>query len=84
MTDRWTVNPPQALAWRHWDGQTVVHHQPSNDTHRLAEPAGWILERVSQGGPVTISELEAAGPHDAGSLGKALETLASLGLVERC
>jgi PqqD family protein of HPr-rel-A system len=84
MTERWTVNPPQALAWRHWDGQTVVHHQLSNDTHRLADPAGWILERVALDGPVTIAELEAAGTHDAESLGAVLETLASLGLVERC
>jgi hypothetical protein len=84
MTDRWRLDPLADAAWRHWDGETVVHHRLSNDTHRLAEPAGWILDRLAAGECRTIDALAAEGAFTAGALDAALTALASLDLVRRC
>lgn len=84
MSDRWVLGEPQDVAWRHWDGEAVAHHHLSNDTHRLAEPAGWILDSLEVRGALTLEELDSAGPYVACDLAPALETLASLGFVSRC
>jgi hypothetical protein len=84
MSDRWTLNPQAALSCRRWDGETVVHHLLSNDTHRLAEPAGWILHRLRDAGPLAAAEIAAGSPYDAADLAPALASLSELDLLVRC
>jgi hypothetical protein len=84
MTDRWFLAPLADLSCRHWAGETVVHHRQSNDTHRLAEPAGWILGRLDAADTLAVDELAADSPYDADDLTPALQALADLGLIQRC
>lgn len=84
MPDRWKLDPVADATWRYWAGETVVHHRLSNDTHRLAEPAGWILERLAAGGCQTIDALAAEGAFAAQALTDAVHALASLNLVRQC
>jgi hypothetical protein len=84
MRDLWSLNPLAALACRHWEGETVVHHQLSNDTYRLAEPTGWILGRLGASAALTVDEIAADSPYDVADLTPALCALAELGLIQRC
>jgi hypothetical protein len=84
MTDRWSLAPLADFSCRHWEGQTVVHHRLSNDTHRLAEPAGWILGRLRASDTLTVDELAAESLCDAADLMPALQALADLGLIQPC
>jgi PqqD family protein of HPr-rel-A system len=84
MPDRWRLDALADATWRHWDGETVVHHRLSNDTHRLAEPAGWILERLAAGECLTIDALAAKGAYAREALAAAVHALASLDLVRQC
>ena len=84
MSERWTLNALAELSFRQWDGEVVVHHLISNDTHRLAEPAGWILGRLDAAQPLSVGELAADSPYDAADLMPALHALGELGLIQRC
>jgi PqqD family protein of HPr-rel-A system len=35
--------PSGPIAWRRWDGQFVVFHEPSGDTHQLSDLGGRVL-----------------------------------------
>ena len=39
----WRVPHSSALRWREWDGEFVVYHEPSGDTHRLNALAARVL-----------------------------------------
>ena len=39
----WRVPHASALHWREWDGEFVVYHEPSGDTHRLNTLAARVL-----------------------------------------
>ena len=84
MSERRTLINRAELSFRHWDGETVVHHLLSNDTHRLAEPAGWILGRLVAAQPLSVGDLAADSPYDAADLMPALHALGELGLIQRC
>lgn len=84
MCERWTLDTLAEPSFRQWDGETVVHHQLSNDTHRLAEPAGWILGRLDAADALAVDELAADSPYDAADLSPALHALGALGLIQRC
>lgn len=84
MSDRWTLNPEADAAFRHWDGETVTHHRLSNDTHRLADPAGWCLARVSAGTPLSFDQIASSSPYDATDLSAALDALCQVDLLRRC
>ena len=84
MSERWTLNTVAELSFRQWDGETVVHHLLSNDTHRLAEPAGWILDRLGAAQALAADDLAADSPYDAADLTPALHALGELGLIHRC
>jgi hypothetical protein len=81
---RWRIDAHAAPAVCRWQDEYVVHHSLSNDTHRLSEPAGVILQ-----------ELLAAGNEGVASPGQAcdladdvaqacLAALHELGFVTRC
>lgn len=84
MSERWTLNAQADLSCRHWDGETVVHHRLSNDTHRLAEPAGWVLDRLAAAVALDANEIAADSPYAAADLTPALDALTRLGLIARC
>jgi hypothetical protein len=84
MNDRWSLASLADLSCRHWDAETVVHHRLSNDTHRLAEPAGWVLARLGAAGTLELEEIASDSPYDAADLTPALDALSQLGLIARC
>jgi hypothetical protein len=84
MKESWSLNPLAALACRNWEGETVVHHLLSNDTHRLAEPAGWILARLCANQALAGDNIGADSPYDAAELFPVLQVLGELGLIHRC
>jgi len=43
----WRVLHASALHWRWWDGECVVYHSLSGDTHRLNALAGRALEKLA-------------------------------------
>lgn len=81
---RWSLAPEAELVWRGWDGQVVVHHALSNDTHRFAEPAGSILRQLGQFGSQDQSALATICGADEADCDEVLSALASLNLVVRC
>jgi hypothetical protein len=83
MSERWTLNAVAEPSFRHWDGETVAHHLLSNDTHRMAEPAGWILQQLGSG-PLATADIAADSHYDSADLEPALRALADLGLIQPC
>jgi len=81
---RWALDPWADAAWRHWGGETVAHHRLGNDTHRLAEPAGWILDRLAGNAALTTDEIAFGSPYDAADLEPALHALGQIGFLVRC
>ncbi len=61
-----------------------MHHLLSNDTHRLAEPAGWILGRFSASDALTVDQFAAGSPYDTADLTPVLQALGELGYIQRC
>ncbi len=79
-----TASPDARASWRTWGDETVVHHALSNDSHRLAEPAGALLKILSEGGPATPARLAASQGLDPEDLDALLRTLIDLNLVVQC
>ena len=74
----WRIAPGASPAVRVWDGEYVVHHALSNDTHRLSEAAGRILLKLvaaGAGAPDAVSSEEVQAT---------LQALAELGFVTQC
>lgn len=71
-------------AWRTWGDETVVHHALSNDTYRLAEPVGALLQTLADGKATTPASLAAATGVDPESIESTLRSLIDLNLVVRC
>jgi PqqD family protein of HPr-rel-A system len=44
---RWRCVPDDALAWREWDGESVVRNERTGSTHLLAPLAAEILKLLS-------------------------------------
>lgn len=76
--------PDARIAWRTWGEETVVHHALSNDTYRLAEPAGALLQTVVGGEAATPAALAVALGVDPEAIESTLRTLLDLNLVVRC
>lgn len=72
------------VAWRTWGDETVVHHALSNDSYRLAEPAGALLQTLAGGEATTPARLAAAQGLDPEAVESTLRTLIDLNLVVRC
>jgi PqqD family protein of HPr-rel-A system len=41
---RWRSVPPDAIAWREWDGEFVVRNERSGSSHLLGPLAGSVLQ----------------------------------------
>ena len=44
----WRSVPPDAIAWREWDGEFVVRNERSGSTHLLGPLAGTVLQALLQ------------------------------------
>ncbi|NRF66538.1 HPr-rel-A system PqqD family peptide chaperone [Aquincola sp. S2] len=85
MQQHWCLDATAEAAWRRWDGECVVHHALSNDTHRLSELAGELLERLHREAvPWTSCALADACDADVEDIDATLHGLAEIGLVLRC
>jgi PqqD family protein of HPr-rel-A system len=86
----WKVVDVGRLRWRFWDGESVVFHPASGDTHLLNPVAAEALHVLQQGpldaGALARSvasrlDLEADGEL-AEKVGRLLDELGQLGLIE--
>jgi len=85
MQQRWQVDPMADLAWRHWDGEYVVHHALSNDTHRLSDFAGHLLLHLAAiSAPLSCAALAEALDADDEDVAMTLQGLAEVGFVQAC
>jgi len=81
---RWSLVTGAALAWRCWDGEYVIHHALSNDTHRLTELAGRALLALQRTGALDLDSLARECGEACEELGETLAALAELDLIARC
>lgn len=57
---RWHTVPSEALTWREFDGELVVHNARSGNTHLLQPLAGEVLRALLEASaPVSIPQLVA-------------------------
>lgn len=81
---RLAASPDARIACRTWGDESVVHHALSNDSYRLAEPAGTLLQALLGGAASTSASLAAARGLDPQEVDCTLRTLIELNLVVRC
>ena len=81
---RLTIARDAKLAWRAWDDQIVVHHALSNDTHRLAEPAGTLLHILATDGPQSPEPLAHTCSLAPDEFESVVDALIELNLVVWC
>ena len=90
MASVWRVPEPSGLHWRDWDGEHVVYHEASGDTHRFNDVGASAL-RLLTGRSMTASDLVAALGADlpagdraalAQTVDELIERLRDLGLIE--
>lgn len=55
---RWRVPPGSVFRWREWDGDYVLYHDQSGDTHFLNAVSARLVECLSDK-PMTAGELVA-------------------------
>ena len=80
-TRHWRILDHAGPIWRYWDGEYVVHHAVSNDTHRLSGAAGQVLEQLAGFGEIDATRLsENCGLSEA-ELEEILSVLAQLEFV---
>ena len=72
------------VAWHAWDEQTVIHHALSNDTHRLAEPAGALLHILATDGPQSPESLAHTCTLAPDEFDSVVDALIELNLVVWC
>ena len=81
---RWCIDAHAAPAVRRWQDQYVVHHALSNDTHRLSEPAGMILQELLAAGNAGVASPGQACALTDDAVQACLAALHELGFVARC
>lgn len=81
ITGEWGVPDSSSLAWFRWDDEYVFHHALSNNTHRLAELPGAIVERLCQSGPAVIDDLSEHFQTEPADIDAILTELAQLHFV---
>jgi hypothetical protein len=55
----WRVPGNAELVWRQWDDEYVIHHLLSNDTYRLTELPGALIDYLSRSGPRSTIDIAA-------------------------
>jgi len=66
---RWRSVPPDAIAWREWDGEFVVRNERSGSSHLLGPLAGSVLQVLLEAdGAMSVADI-AAGLGDPSASG---------------
>jgi PqqD family protein of HPr-rel-A system len=85
----WRAPAGRELRWRSWDGEVLVYHANSGDTHRLNAVGGALLRAIDGVGlpaPVLVDRVATTLGVDRATLvepiGELLTRLEDLGLVE--
>lgn len=78
---RWRILPRSQLRLRYWDGECVLFHGASGDTHRLPELVGHLLECL-EANPANIDTLVETVDLHPEDVERALRELAALEIVE--
>jgi len=88
---RWCSVPPDAIAWREWDGEFVVRNERSGSTHLLGPLAGSVLQILLEAdGALSVADIAArlsdpavaAGPDQYTAIDAVLSEFKRLGLAE--
>jgi PqqD family protein of HPr-rel-A system len=90
---RWRSVPPDAIAWREWDGEVVVRNERSGSTHLLAPLAGSVLEVLLEtDAALSVADIAArlgdplspatAGPEGYAEIDAVLSEFKRLGLAQ--
>jgi hypothetical protein len=80
----WRIDAHAAPALHRWQDEYVVHHALSNDTHRLSEPAGLILQELMAAGVAGVARPGQACALTDEAVQACLAALHELGFVARC
>jgi PqqD family protein of HPr-rel-A system len=56
---RWRAVSPESLAWRHFDGQSVVHNARTGSTHLLGGFPAEVLGLMAKGSALSPADLAA-------------------------
>lgn len=87
----WQAVEPAELRWRRWEGQAVIFHVASGDTHLLSPAAARILQDLAAG-PETVDRLvhcfaaamdTPPDPQVFDAVDRVLASLSDLGLVRQ-
>jgi PqqD family protein of HPr-rel-A system len=64
---RWRSVPPDAIAWREWEGEFVVRNERSGSSHLLGPLAGSVLQVLLEAhAALSVADISAAlGDHPA-------------------
>ena len=85
----WRVPTGRELRWRSWDGEQLVYHVNSGDTHRLNAVGASILQAIDSAGIETTqlvdrvaAELQVDRRTLIGPVAELLARFEDLGLIE--
>lgn len=84
MAECWHTPPFVALRWHRWGEEYVVHHEASNDTHRLSAAAGDVLTRLWWCKRASVGDLALHAGLDNAEAASILEELCRLNLAATC
>ena len=90
---RWRSVPPDAIAWREWDGEFVVRNERSGSSHLLGPLAGSVLQLLLEAdGAMSVADIAArlgdpgaaaaAGSEEYAAIDAVLSEFKRLGLAE--
>lgn len=61
LAPHWRSVPPDAIAWREWDGEYVVRNERSGSTHLLGPLGGRVLQVLLQADTaLSVADIAAA------------------------
>ena len=78
----WRVRHGARLKFRYWDGECVLYHGATGDTHRVPEPVGQVLEALTSS-LSSIDDLSVTVDLHAADVAEILDAMRELGIVER-
>jgi hypothetical protein len=73
-----------SLSIRRWGDECVVHHALSNDTHRVSDAAGRILEALGTAPRLDVQDFVEFCALEVSTVEEALVTLSDLNFVVSC
>lgn len=84
MSPCWQLTAGADPALHTWQGEYIVHHALSNDTHRLSESAGRILLELAAAGSQGVRDPGQSLALSDEEARTTLTALADLGFVTQC